>query len=332
MTDYLVRRLVLAAVTLVVAVALIFLAVRTLPTNPILARMGQHAVPERVQEEMAKQGWDRPLYEQLGVFFKKLLLEGDLGESFFNPGERVSDALRQRVPATIELALAALVIAIPLGIVAGVAAAVWRGGVADYLCISVSMLGVSVPVFFLGICLISIFTFLPTGGQLPIGAGHEPMTGFVLLDTLLRGRFDLFAAALRHLALPALALSSIPMSTIARITRSSMLEVLSADYIRTARAKGAGVWQVVWRHAFPNAALPVANIAGFQVGLLLTGAVLTETVFSWPGLGRYVVDAVKNSDYAVVQGGALVMATVFVFSNLAIDILFVWLDPRVRLS
>jgi peptide/nickel transport system permease protein len=160
----------------------------------------------------------------------------------------------------------------------------------------------------------------------------DPITGFYLLDTLLQSRFDLFTTALRHLCLPAVALSSIPTAIIARITRSSMLDVLDADFIRTAKAKGASAWRVVLRHAVPNAALPIVNIAGFQIGLLLSGAVLTETVFDWPGLGQYIVKAVPESDYVIVQAGALLIAGIFVSANLIVDLLYVWLDPRIRLS
>jgi peptide/nickel transport system permease protein len=293
-------------------------------------------VPEAVSAEMAKQGWDRPIPVQFASFVTNLVTRGDLGQSFVRPGRSVSADLRRRVPATIELSLAALVLAIPLGIALGVAAAVWRNGPADWLCTGVSLGGVSVPVFFLGILLVTIFSDMPTGRQLPSDlppeSDFESVTGFVIPELILRGRFDLLGEALRHIALPALALSTIPLATIARITRSSMLEVLSADYVRTARAKGNSWWRVVWSHAFPNAAVPVANIAGFQVGMLLTGAVLTESVFSWPGLGTYLVDAVKDVDYAVVQGGSLVVAVLFTGTNLFVDLLHTWLDPRIRLA
>ena len=196
-----------------------------------------------------------------------------------------------------------------------------------------SLLGVSIPVFFLGICLRGIFTNMPIGFRLPaFVVDFESLSGFYLLDTLLQGRFNLFVTALKHLCLPALALSSIPTAIIARITRSSMLDVLGVDFIRTAHAKGASSARVVLRHALPSAAPPIVNIAGFQIGLLLSGAVLTETVFDWPGMGKYIVDAVRENDYVIVQAGALVIAGVFVSANLVVDLLYVWLDPRVRLS
>lgn len=331
MIGYLARRVLLAGMTMLVAISLVFIAVRLLPNNPVLARFGQHTVPDRVEEEMRRQGWDKPIPVQLGGFLWQLFTAGQLGESFVRPTESVSEGLRHKLPATIELTLAALMIALPVGVIAGTAAAVWRNRFPDFLCMTGSLLGVSIPVFFLGICLLSVFSNMPTGLRLPALADFQSTSGFVIPETLLRGRFDLFLAALKHICLPALALSSIPMAIIARVTRSSMLQALSADYIRTAKAKGNSKWRVVWAHALPNASVEVSNIAGFQVGMLLSGAVLTETVFSWPGMGRYLVEGVKNSDYAVVQGGALVVAALFVTINLSLDILHVWLDPRIRL-
>ena len=330
MIRFLVGRLAQALATTLVAIVVVFIAIRTLPTNPVLARAGRHAVPQQIQAEMARQGWDRPILVQAGDFLRKFLTSGELGNSFFIPAESVSEGLWRTFPATIELALAALVLAIPIGVLAGIAAAVWRNRPPDYLCMIGSLLGVSVPVFFLGICLMLVFTDMPTGRRMPFGINFTSHTGFVVLESIFRGRFDVTAAALRHLALPALALSSIPMAVIARITRSSMLEVLSADYVRTARAKGASLWRVVMRHALPNASIPVANIAGLQIGFLLGGAVLTETVFDWPGLGRHLVTAVQKSDYNVVQGCTLLIAVLFVSINLLLDVVYVWLDPRVR--
>jgi peptide/nickel transport system permease protein len=326
---YLIRRVLISVPTALVAVLVVFLAIRVVPNNPALAAFGQHAVPEKVAAEMQRRGWDQPVWVQLKRFLGQVVAAGDLGESFFYP-ESVVDGLRRTFPATVELALAASLIAIPMGILLGVAAAVWRGRWPDAFCTVGSLLGVSVPVFFLGILLRYWFTGLPTGRRLPLGMGFESATGFILVESLLRGRFDVFAAGIRHLILPAVALSTIPMAIIARITRAAMLDVLSSDYIRTARAKGSAGWRVVLRHAFPNASIPVVTISGLQVGQLLSGAVLTETVFDWPGLGRYLVDAVLKSDYAVVQGATLLIATVFVGINLAIDLCYVLLDPRMR--
>ncbi len=334
MTQFLLRRIFQACLTMFVALALVFIAIRILPGNPLLGRFGQHVDLEQMEQIRHEQGWDEPVLVQFGHFLWQLTVSGDLGHSIDNTLVDVGEELRRRIPATIELTLAAMMIALPLGIGAGVAAAVWRNRFPDYFCMMGSLLGVSIPVFFLGICLRAIFSGMPTSQRLPqeVMLDFEPLTGFYMVDTMLRGRIDWFFASMRHLCLPAVALSSIPTAIIARITRSSMLEVLSEDYIRTAKAKGSSAWRVIWRHAFPNAAVPIANIAGFQIGLLLSGAVLTETVFEWPGLGKFIIDAVPNSDYPIVQAGAMVVATIFVFTNLALDVLYAWLDPRIRVS
>jgi peptide/nickel transport system permease protein len=322
--------------TVLAAVVFVFFAVRLLPGNPILARFGQHPVPERIEAAMEAQGWNRPLAVQLGDYLWGVFVEADLGRSLVRPIESVSEELAARFPATIELALASMAIALPLGLLAGVAAAVWRNRWPDYVCMSGSLLGVSVPVFFLGICLMSVSelalgNYFPIGRRLPIGAEYEPLTGFIVLESFVRGDWALWGEALRHLFLPALALSSIPAAVIARLTRSSMLEVLGADFVRTARAKGASRVRAVVRHALPNAAIPIANIAGLQASSLLTGAVLTETVFSWPGVGTYLVGAVQENDYTVVQGSMLLVAAIFAIANLMLDMLYARLDPRVRL-
>lgn len=331
MIAFVLRRLFQSIATLLVAVSLIFIAVRMLPGNPVLSRFGQHVDPAQVERIRIEQGWDRPVLTQLVEFFRQVATTGSLGESLARNNENVGEELRHRVPATIELSLAALLLAVPIGLTAGVAAAVWRNGWVDYVCMTGSLLGVSIPVFFLGILLRAAFPGMPPGFRLPHWVlDFEPITGLYLVDTLLRGRFDLWLLSVKHICLPALALSSIPMALIARITRASMLEVLSSDYVRTARAKGASFSRQVWRHAFPNASVPIANIVGLQTGLLLSGAVLTETVFDWPGLGKYIVDALLVNDYVVVQAGGIVVATLFVTLNFLLDILYLWLEPRLR--
>jgi peptide/nickel transport system permease protein len=315
--------------TIFIAVIAVFMAVRILPGNPVLARFGQHAVPEKVQLELEQQGWNKPLGEQFLVFLNQVI-QGDWGESFERPGERVADRLMEAFPATLELAGTALIIAIPCGILLGVLAATCRGRWPDHLAMVLSLVGISIPVFFLGICLIALFPAMPSGFRLPPGTFHELKTDFYLMESVLRCEWDLASKSLRHIVLPAIALSTIPLAVISRVTRSSMLEVLSTDYLRTARVKGATLPRVIWRHAFPNAAIPIANIVGFQIGMLLTGAVLTETVFNWPGLGRYLVAAIQGYDYAVVQAGAILIATLYVGLNLLLDLLFVMLDPKVR--
>ncbi len=333
MIGYLVRRVAHALATIVVAVALVFIAVRALPGNPLLARCGQHPDAQQIAELRKQYGWDQPVLVQLGRFFWQVLTTGDMGQSLARANVSVSRELRQRIPATIELTAAALALAIPLGVAAGLAAAVFRNRWPDRLAMALSLIGVSIPVFFLAICLREVLTFLPTSKRLPDDVDFDVLTGFYLVDTLLRSRPDLWLVAVRHLLLPALVLSTVPMAVIARITRSSALDVLSADFIRTARAKGAGLWRVVLRHALPAAAVPVTNIAGLQIGLLLSGAVLTETVFDWPGLGSYLASAViGDRDYVAIQAAAIVIAAMFVSLNVVLDVLYVWLDPRIRLT
>lgn len=334
MFQYLLWRVLHAAVTVVVAVSLVFIAVRLLPGNPLLARFGQHPDIKQIEKLREEYGWNEPIYVQLGKFFWQLTTTGDFGNSLARTNVSVNQELRERVPATIELTLAACCLAFPLGIASGVAAAVWRNLWPDWLCTAGSLIGVSIPVFFLGILLRLALSGLPTAGRLPYSPEpFEPITGLLLLDTLLRGRPDLWIAALTHLILPAMTLASIPTAIVARITRTAMLDVLAADYLRTARAKGCSLWRAVWRHALPNAAVPVVNIAGLQLGLLLSGAVLTETIVDWPGFGSWLVEAIKGDmDYVVAQAGAIVICFMFVTINLILDLLFVWLDPRIRLS
>lgn len=331
MIGFLLRRVLQAAVTLVVAVVLVFVAVRLLPGNPLLTRFGQHVDPAQLEKLRVEQGWDRPIVVQLFDFAWQVATTGSLGDSLMRSNASVAAELRERVPATVELASAALLIAIPAGLSAGVIAAVRRGGWLDRLLMSGSLLGVSVPVFFIGICLRALLPGMPAGFRLPLDLiDFEPWTGIYSLDALLQGQWRVALEALRHLCLPAVALSTIPTSLIARVTRSSMLEVLKSDYLRTARAKGATPVAVVLRHALRNAAVPIVDMIGLQTGLLLSGAVLTETVFDWPGLGKYVVDALLTNDYVVVQAGGIVVATMFVSLNLLLDLVYLLLDPRLR--
>lgn len=331
MIGFLLRRVAQAGLTLVVAVVLVFVAVRLLPGNPVLSRFGQHVDPAQLERLRVEQGWDRPIHVQLWEFARQVATTGSLGESLMRRNANVATDLRERVPATVELALAALALAIPAGVAAGVLAAVRRGGWLDRALMSTSLVGVSVPVFFIGICLRAALPNMPVGFRLPLDLiDFEPLTGLYVLDALVSGRWDVAYAAARHLCLPALALSTIPMALVARVTRGSMLEVLKSDFLRTARAKGAGPAAVVLRHALRNAAVPIVDMIGLQTGLLLSGAVITETVFDWPGLGKYVVDALLTNDYVVVQAGGIVVATMFVSLNLFLDLLYLVLDPRLR--
>jgi peptide/nickel transport system permease protein len=329
-TAYVLRRLLVLPVLLLLITFIVFCFGHAIPGDPVLVILGQKGTAadrERIRKEL---GLDRPLLVQYGRYVDGLR-KGDLGRSYVLTNRPVADDLRERFPATIELTVAAMLLAVFLGILIGVLSAVRRGTWLDTIGMTVSLLGLSVPIFWLGLLMILLLGgILPTGGNLDPRISLEPITRFVILDSLLQGRGDALVSALRHLLLPAFALATIPMAIIARITRSSMLEVLTADYVRTARAKGLAEDVVVMRHAFRNALIPVLTIIGTQFGYLLGGAVLTETVFSWPGMGTYVVDAVLNKDYPAMMGGAILIASIFVFMNLLVDSLYAWVDPRIR--
>jgi ABC-type dipeptide/oligopeptide/nickel transport system permease component len=330
MKAYLLRRLLSTPPLLLVIAALVFGATRWLPGDPIQIMMGEKATPEAREAAIRRYGLDRPIPEQFGRYLKDLLTRGDLGDSIIlRPGEPVTAALARHLPPTIELACAAMLIATVAGIALGVAAAVRRGSWIDTAGMCVSVLGVSIPIFWLGLLLILAFGgLLPTGGNLGIALTIPRPTGFVLIDTLLAG--EGFADALRHLMLPALTLATVPLSITARVTRASMLEVLGSDYVRTARAKGVAPETVVMRHAFRNALVPISTVLGLELAGLLGGAVLTETVFAWPGLGRWIVDASIARDYPAINAGVLVLAVIFVIANLAVDLLYAAVDPRIR--
>lgn len=330
MTAYLLRR-VLALFPLLLAVsAVVFFLIRAVPGDPAQAIAGEKA-PRAVLEQVRRErGFDRPVVVQYGIYLRRLL-GGDLGRSYKRTGETVASEIARRLPPTIELTLAAMFLSISAGLVLGLLAAVYKGTWVDYLTTTVALGGISIPVFWLGLLLILAFgTFFPAGGNLGLQFTHHRITGFLLVDSLLAGRLDMFGSALRHLVLPAGALATIPLAMTARITRSSMLEVLGSDYIRTARAKGLTRRRVVLRHALRNALIPIVTLIGLEFGYLLGGAVLTETVFDWPGMGTYILRAVRDTEYDSIGGAILVLATIFVLVNLAVDLLYALIDPRIR--
>jgi peptide/nickel transport system permease protein len=332
MLSYIIKRVLGVIPVLLCVSMLVFGFVRLIPGDPALVMLGERATPENVARVREQLGLNKPVYEQYLIFLGNAL-HGDLGRSILRQ-EPVTQEIIRRFPATIELALAALLFAIAVGIPAGVISAVRRGSWFDSSSMLVALTGVSMPIFWLGLMLIYLFAvvlhLLPTGGRLDAGTQLAPITNLVLVDSLLRGNMPVFIQGLRHLLLPALALGTIPMAIIARMTRSSMLEVLGQDYIRTAHAKGLMARTVVVRHALRNAWLPIITVVGLQVGLLLSGAILTETVFSWPGIGRWLVDAIFARDYPIVQGVTLIIALIFVVVNLSVDILYALVDPRIR--
>ncbi len=330
MTAYVLRRLLLLPFTLLAVSFVVFALMRAVPGDPTVAIVGEKA-PAALREKVRRErGFDRPVLVQYGVYLGRLL-RGDLGESYKSQGDRVIDQIRRRLPPTIELALLSMVLATLAGGALGILSAVRRGTWVDALTAGVALAGVSIPVFWLGFLLLLVFGGLfPSGGNLNVLYRHEPLTGFLLLDTLLRGEGAMFVDALRHLALPAAALATIPLAMTARITRASMLEVLGSDYIRTARAKGAAANRVVLVHALRNALIPITTLVGLEFGYLLGGAVLTETVFNRIGMGTYILDSVRNTEYDSIGGAVLVLSATFVLVNLAVDALYAFIDPRVR--
>ncbi len=311
---------------------LVFLFLHLIPGDPAVVMLGERAGPERIAELRNKLGLERPLPEQYLLFVGNLL-RGDLGTSIFNQLS-INEQLARRWPATFELAIAATLFAVLIGIPFGILAAVRKNSIVDNLATTFSLLGVSLPVFWLGLLLAYLFAvnlqWLPAGGRLSadVDAAFKPITGFYVLDGLFQPQS--LGDAVRHLILPAITLGTIPLAILTRITRSAMLEVLSQDYVRTARAKGQTERLVIWRHALKNALLPVVTIIGLQFGTLLGGAILTETIFSWPGIGSWIYEGILNRDYPVVQGGVIFVALVFVVVNLVVDLSYALLDPRIQ--
>jgi peptide/nickel transport system permease protein len=329
---YIVKRLFHLALIMLGVSVLVFLMLRMIPGDPARLLLGEFATPEDLVRLRGQMGLDEPLPVQYGIYLANIL-QGDLGQSLRN-GAPVAAEIGVRLVATLELSVAAMLIASLAGIAAGVISAVRQFSLFDYGSMFMALIGVSMPIFWLGLMLMYflavLFPIMPLMGRIGMGSEPEVVTGLMLVDTLLAGEFGDFLDALHHLVLPAFTLATIPMAIVARITRSSMLEVLNKDYVRTARAKGMGEAVVILRHALRNAFLPVVTVLGLNLGLLLGGAVLTETIFSWPGLGRYVVDSLLARDYAAVQGCILVFAGLMAFINLIVDLVYVLLDPRIR--
>jgi peptide/nickel transport system permease protein len=334
MLRYVVRRLLLLIPILLGVSILIFFWIRALPGNPASALLGERATPRLVQEYKERYGLDKPLPVQYWDYLK-ITAKGDLGTST-SSRRTITSEIRRRFPATVELALSAMFVAIGLGIPLGFLAAKRHGGVFDNLSLVGSLIGISIPVFFLAIILKYLFAvrwgWLPSVGRENIELTTSHPTGFYVLDGLVTGDWTACWDAIKHLILPAIALGSIPLAVITRITRAAVLDVQNEDYVRTARAKGLPPRTVDRRHVMRNALLPVSTIIGLQTGLLLSGAVLTETVFAFPGMGSWLRDAIFSSDYPVLQGGILFLALVFVLVNLLVDISYAIINPRIRYS
>src|SRR5438094_3300980 len=334
MLRYLVRRLLLLVPILLGVSLLIFFWIRALPGSPAESLLGERATPALVQTYRHRYGLDKPVYVQYWSYLKTTS-SGDLGVSVASR-RRVIDEIKARFPATVELALAAMIFAIALGVPLGFFAAKRHGGVFDNVSLVGSLLGISIPIFFLAIILKYIFSirlgWLPSVGRISVTLDVKHPTNFYILDALIQGQWSVLWDVIKHLILPAIALGSIPLAIITRITRAAVLDVQHEDYVRTARAKGMAPYTVDRRHVLRNALLPVTTILGLQTGLLLSGAVLTETVFAYPGMGSWLRDAIFNRDYPVLQGGILFLAIVFVLVNLIVDVSYAFINPRIRYS
>ena len=332
MLRYVVRRLLGAIPVLFGLTVILFAFIHLLPGDPAEAILGQHQRPELVEALRHRLGLDLPLWQQY-LNYMNDLLHGDLGNSFID-NRAVLNGFVMRFPGTIELTVAALIFAAGLGIPLGRFAARRPQTFGDGFATVISLIGVSIPVFVLGLSLQYVFAvqlkILPATTRLDPRIQIPAPTGFMLIDTLIAGRPDAFLDAARHLVLPAIALGSIPFAIITRITRASVLDVANEDYVRTARAKGLTERRVDGRHVMRNAWLPVITVVGLQVGGLLAGAVITETIFAWTGVGRWVVDSIRNHDYFVVQNSILIFAVIFLLVNLLVDIAYAFLNPRIR--
>jgi dipeptide transport system permease protein len=330
---FLLHRLALLLPTFIGITLAAFFLIRLVPGDPIEVMVGERQLDAEAHARLVTQlGLDQPLLLQYGRYLKQTV-SGDLGTSIVSR-EPVSHEFAALFPATIELALAALVLALAVGVTLGALAALNRGKLVDQGVMGLATLGHSMPIFWWGLVLIMVFSvdlgLTPVSGRIAIEYDIEPRTGFMLIDSVLSGEAGALTSALRHLLLPALVLGTGPMAVIARMTRSSLLEVLREDYMRAARAKGLAPWRVVVVHGLRNALIPLITVVGMQTGALLGGAVLTETIFSWPGIGKWLIDSIGRRDYPVVQAGILISALTFIAANLVVDLLYGVADPRIR--
>ncbi|MEW6704845.1 MAG: ABC transporter permease subunit [Pseudomonadota bacterium] len=339
MLGFLLRRVALVVPTFLGITLLAFSLIHLIPGDPVQVMAGERRLdPEFHKQVLHQLGLDLPLWQQyLNYLGKAVRL--DLGESFVTH-EPVWSEFTKLFPATLELSLCAIVFATVLGLLAGVLAAIKRGSWLDHGVMGLSLTGFSMPIFWWGLLLIMFFSVglrdiapewaLPVSGRMALEFDIAPRTGFMLVDAWLSGEEGALKSALSHLVLPSIVLGTIPLAVIARMTRSSMLEVLREDYVRTAKAKGLSPARIVFVHALRNALVPVITVIGLQVGTLLAGAVLTETIFSWPGIGKWLIDAIARRDYPVVQGGILIVATLVILVNLLVDLMYGLVNPRIR--
>ncbi len=335
MLRFVLTRVSLIVPTFIGITLLVFVLVRLIPGDPIETMAGERGIDAALHEKLRHEyGFDRPVIVQYGLYLQRLL-QGDLGRSIVTH-KPVIEEFASLFPATIELSVCAILFALCLGLPAGVLAAVRRNSIFDHGVMGVSLIGYSMPIFWWGLLLILLFSvqlgWTPVSGRIAVLYFVEPKTGFLLIDSLLSGDRGAFESALSHLILPAIVLGTVPLAVIARMTRSAMLEVLGEDYIRTARAKGLSSFRVIAIHALRNALIPIVTVIGLQVGVLFTGAILTETIFSWPGVGKWLIEAINRRDYPVLQGGTLLIGAIVMSVNLLVDLTYGLINPRIRHS
>jgi dipeptide transport system permease protein len=333
MISYILKKFAILIPTFFGVTLAAFVFVRMLPGDPVLLMAGERGMSEERHAEMMKlYGFDRPIIEQYFVYIKKVV-QGDLGKSIITK-KPVSQDFFELFPATVELSLVALMIAVFIGLPAGMIAAVKRGSTFDHVTMAGALTGYSMPIFWWGLLCIVFFSgilgWTPVSGRISLLYYFEPVTGFMLIDSYLSGQEGAFRSALSHMILPSVVLATIPLAIFARQTRSAMLEVLGEDYVRTAKAKGLGPGRVIGLHALRNALIPVVTIIGLQVGVLFGGAMLTESIFAWPGIGKWIMDSVFRRDYPSVQGGILMIASIVVLVNLFVDLLYGLINPQIR--
>jgi len=334
MLSFIIRRTLSIIPTLLGVSIVIFLMLAITPGDPAELLLGERATEETLENMREHLGLNEPLYVQYGMFLKRLI-KFDLGETIWTR-QKVWDEIKQRYPATIELSVAAMFLSCFFGIILGIISATKQYSWFDYMSMIASLIGVSIPVFWLGLVLMLVFSlylgWFPMSGRLGVDVDIEIITNFYVLDAILTRNWAGLRDVIWHLTLPAVALSTIPLAIIARMTRSSMLEVLRQDYIKTAKAKGLGQTKVVLKHALRNGLIPVITVIGLQFGIMLGAAILTETVFAWPGVGKWIFDGVVKRDYMVIQGGTMIVASCFVIVNLVVDVLYAVINPRISVK
>ncbi|WP_091158964.1 ABC transporter permease [Paenibacillus sp. 453mf] len=332
MGTYIVKRLLVLIPVLLGMTIIVFSIIHAIPGDPAETILGEKATEQSKQALRDQLGLDKPWLEQYFAYLSELV-RGDLGESI-RTKIPIAQEIVPYLMATLELALASMIFAVVIGVNAGIISAWRHNSWFDYICMVIALVGVSMPIFWLGLMEQWLFAnelkWLPSSGRMNVRDPIESVTGLYVIDAMISGRSDQVWTAVKHLILPSIALGTIPMAVIARMTRSSMLEVMSSDYIRTARAKGMRQFFVVYKHALKNAFIPVLTVIGLQMGMLLGGAVLTETIFAWPGVGRYIYDAISFRDYPVIQSGILIIAFIYILINLIVDLLYAAVDPRIQ--